>query len=153
MPLISPSRDLIHVVLSDRVFDSTRFKQEAVFEMLEHRQQAATGESTATIALTVKSYADDNGSFGVPLHDKGVPDKTVYLVADNNTVVDATTGTILFVFTNESIPDREEIIAGFSQDVALQGDFFGLLRDNSPIVIGDLIRLHIAQADAMGRFS
>ena len=152
MPLVTPTLNPIKVALTDRVFNDTRFKQEAIFESLMHRQNEA-GDSMAQINVTVKYYADNAGSFGTPLHDKGMPDKSVALMADNNTVVDAADGAILVIFAHESEEERTAIANAYEQPVMLQGTFFATLRDNAPIVIGDMIRLHIAQADAMGKFA
>ncbi len=153
MPLLTPTRELIRVPLTDRVFNDTVIKQEAVFDTLEHRQDAINGVAQVHVVVVVRSYANDNGEFGIALHDKGMPDKRVYLVADNLTVVNAETGEIVLIQAADNYFTWEEDIEALEGNVMFQGDFFLQLRDNAPIVIGDMIRQHIAQADAMGKFA
>lgn len=152
MPLVTPQNELIVINLTDRVFQNTTIKQKATFSGLEHRQNS-DGVSSALIMVLVQYFADSDGDYGVHLHDKGVPDVTKYLVADNDTVVDASTGAILAIKTDGNRDEWESIVNGYEQNVMLQGDFFGYLRDNASIIIGDMIRQHIAQGDAMGKFA
>ena len=150
MPLLTSPRTSIELPVADKIYGDTVIKQKAVFASLNHAQ-FATGESVATVSVQVRSYSLSGGTYGESLHDKGVPDRLVTLVADNKCVVDAETGAILTVRGTETNKEWQAIVDGFDQPVMLQGDFFELLREQ-PIKIGDLIRLHITQADAMGKF-
>ena len=154
MALITHPRTLIEVPLTDRVFDDTTIKQDAIFIGLRHDQNHDTGVGIVSITVLVKSFASDNGAKGIYLGDKGMYDKRIDLVADNDTIVNAATGEILAIRTRMMTPnDWQSIIDALTVDYAYQGDFFIQLREAAPIVIGDMIRQHIAQADAMGKFA
>ncbi|MFD2717915.1 hypothetical protein ACFST9_04265 [Hymenobacter monticola] len=156
MPIIQPTIEKIEVQLSDRIFNDTIIKQVAIFTRLEHRQHPETKVCSALVDVLVKSYSNDNGVNGIHLHDKGVYDRTVPLVADNNTVVRATTGEIVSInpmpFPNQAWKIAVDAIAE-NQDVMYQGDFFWMLRESQEINIGGLIRQHILAADQMGKFA
>ena len=153
MPLVNINRAIIMVPLADRVFAGTIIKQTATFVTLSHVQDPNSGVCSAVIVVLVKYYANNAGALGMSLNDHGVPDKQFNLTADNNTIVDASTGAILAInpVFFES-PEWLAQVAAFTQNVMKQGDFFQAMRDASPIIIGDLIKHHIAQADSMGRF-
>lgn len=155
MPLLSPQHPIIRVPLTDRHFNDTVIKQEATFVTLRHEQHPETGVGTANITVLVKSYATDNGTQGIYLGDKGLADKRVDLVADNNTLVNAQTGAILAIRTTPfDTPEWLATVETFAAtDTMLQGDFFLALRESAPVIIGDMIRQHIAHADAMGKFA
>lgn len=147
MPLQPGTRALIEIPVTDRTFGDTTIKQKAIFNSLFHQQQAS-GECSAIINVTVRSYASVDGDYGVSLHDKGVPDRQISLSADNHSLVDMTTGGLLAIRRMETNLEWNAIINSFEQPTMLQGDFFELLRENSPIEIGDMIRQHIMLADA-----
>jgi hypothetical protein len=153
MPLIPHIPTPIEVSVSDRKVNDTTIKQKAVFQRLEHRI-AYNDEARVAVTVLVELYAADGDSYGEKLVGPGFAGYTVELVADNQTIVDVTTGEILAINTGyKSKMAWEAEAQGYEQPVMFQGDFFELIRDNQPIVIGDLIRQHIAQADAMGKFA
>ena len=75
------------------------------------------------------------------------------LVADNDTIVDATTGQILAIRNDETETTWLAKADAYEQDVMLQGDFFEEVCITLPVVIGNLIKEHITNANAMGRFA
>ncbi len=152
MPLLPGARTLIEIPVADRVFLDSVIRQKARFVSLVHHQYES-GESLAHIAVEVRLYAADGDGFGPVLDGPGFAPYRVELAADNQTVVDAQTGAILAIRQGEAEADWQEKLTGYAQPVMLQGDFFEYLRENVDVRIGDMIRLHIAQADAMGRFA
>ena len=146
MPVNPGLRTLIEIPVSDRVFGDTTIKQKAIFNTLYHHQQA-NGECSVTISVTVRSFSLQDGVYGESLADKGVPDRQISLTADNSTLVDMTTGSLLASRRYETNQEWDVIVNSFTQETMLEGDFFELLRENSPIRIGELIRMHIALAD------
>jgi hypothetical protein len=153
MPLIQHTPQLIEVAVSDRKINDTTIKQKVVFQSLLHRQMS-TGESRVGVTVQVNLYAADGDGYGSQLTGNGFTPYMVELVADNQTIVDASNGAILAINTDyKSKADWEAAANEYEQAVMFQGDFFELLRDNTAIEIGDLIRQHIAQADAMGKFA
>jgi len=152
MPLVNYQRNLIEIDLADRVISGTILKQKATFMSLLHNQNTTTGESSAKITVKVSLYAAAGTAYGVRLNGNGISDYTVDLLANNNTVVDATDGTILAIRGDESEDDWSALLDAYTQPVMLQGHFFEYLRENAQVQIGAMIRQHIAQADAMGRF-
>lgn len=153
MPLLPFYRTRIVVPVSDKVYDSTIIKQEAIFVRLQHNQDHISGVSSAEIIVLLCAYSSIAGEKGMPLNSRGVPDRTVTLVANNDTLVDVATGALLAIFSNEEPTVRQTIIDGFPQNTMLQGDFFAWLRDNNPVRIGDMIHANIIQADTMNKFT
>lgn len=152
MPVKPGLRKRIEIDLSDRVLNSTRWKQRAIcsyFTCLQDEQ----GVCSVSLEVVVRSYSDDKGKYGESLHLRGVPDRAVVIEANNQTLVDFATGAILLVRSDENDVEWEQATAAFPQKTMLQGDYFEWLRENTPLVIGELIRFHILQADARGRFS
>jgi hypothetical protein len=152
MPVKPGLRKRIEIDLSDRVLNSTRWKQRAIcsyFTCLQDEQ----GVCSVSLEVVVRSYSDDKGKYGESLHLRGVPDRAVVIEANNQTLVDFATGAILLVRSGENDIQWEQATAAFAQETMLQGDYFEWLREQAPLVIGELIRHHIRQADAIGRFA
>jgi len=155
MPLVSFPTPVIELPVADRVSGDTRVRQKARFVSLFHQQ---LGESSdARITVRVSLYAADASApagYGAPLSGPGFSAYDAVLSADNRTLVDASNGAILAMQQlGQTAQEWEAVVAGFDQNTMLQGDFFGMLRDTQAVNIGDMIRQHIAQADAMGRFA
>ena len=158
MDLYTPTPIVLPV--SDRVVGDTVIKQKARFAGLLHLQ-TDEGECNARITVRVSLYAADATApdgYGPLLDGPGLSRYTAELVADNNTLVDKRDGSILLY--NGKLAIRQLLSAQEWEEAAapayamLQGDFFELLRENGlPGTIADMIRLHIQQADAMGRFA
>ena len=149
MPLLTPYRQKIQVPVSNRVYGDTIIKQDVVFVRLQHNQDYISGVSTAEIMLLLRAYSSINGNVGVPLNDKGIPDRLIQLVADNSTLVDVATGALLAIRTGETNEAWNTLIGTFPQNTMLQGDYFAWLRDNHPLRIKDMILANITQADTM----
>lgn len=128
--------------------------QEVRFVRLEH-EEFGRFAPRVVITLHVTLYSlDTNGNFLAPLTDDRVGAYSSQLAADNNTVVDATTGAILATrLPGTSAEQWDATLAAFPGDYMYQGTFFLKMRDHQSVVIGDMIRLHIVQADAMGKFN
>jgi len=156
MPLQPYPRTLIEVPVSDRVIADTRIKQKARFYSLLHTQEV-NGVSRVIIKLLVSLYAADSAApdgYGDKLISAGFSAYECELSADNNTLVDpAQAGAILAIRGAATDAQWQATIERFAQDTMLQGDFFEYLREQQPILIGEMIRHHIAAADAMGRFA
>lgn len=155
MPLISHPPTPIIVEVSDRKINDTVIKQKVVFQRLEHRIQP-DGTARVGVSILVELYAASGAGYGEKLSGNGFNPYYDELVADNDTIVDAQTGDILAIningFGHKSQDDWTKQANEFKQNVMFQGDFFEVLRDTQPVEIGALIRQHITQADAMGKF-
>lgn len=155
MPLITHTPSPIVVEVSDRKINDTVIKQKVVFQRLEHRIQT-DGTSRVGVSILVELYAANGTAYGEKLTGNGFNSYYDELVADNNTIVDVQTGDILAInviaFGYKNQPDWIQQANDFKQDVMFQGDFFEVMRDSQPVQIGALIRHHITQADAMGKF-
>ena len=152
MPLLSPPRTFIEAEISDLVLLDTIIKRKVRFEAMHHHQDA-DGQCRATLFVRLYCYANAAGAYGPQLEGPLFRASRRELYADNNCLVDAATGAILAVRDGRSAAEWETLPASFEQPTMLQGDFFEYLRENQPILIGELIRHHIQQADAMGRFA
>lgn len=152
MPLVTPLRQSIDLPVSDRVFHDTRVRQKACFLSLRHEQQP-DGQCSAYITVVVHLYAATEDGYGPAIDGPGFAPYSVVLVADNNTIVEASTGSILRIRAGESNAEWAAAAEAYEQAVMLQGDFFELLRRYSPIDIEEMIIGHIQAADAMGRFA
>ncbi|WP_226163928.1 hypothetical protein, partial [Hymenobacter terricola] len=106
------------------------------------------------VEITMYAAAADGDGYGPELTAEGFLRRQKTLVADNNTVVNPSTGEILLIRTPVQSTDEWLAAANAIPGPAmLQGEFFGLLRSYSPIDIEGLIVTHITQADGMGRFA
>jgi len=156
MPLYSPPQTTIELPVSDRVSGDTRFRQKALFLSLFH-QQLPGGESSVRIVVRVRLYAADASAadgYGPQLTGPGLSSYEATLSADNRTLVDAADGTQLAMRQlGQTEAEWQALVESFPQPTMLQGDFFHALRESQPVQIGDMIRHHIQQADAMGRFA
>lgn len=139
------SRTHIELPVADRL---PGIKQKARFVRLSHGQ-ADNGQCDATITVLVTMYAADGEGYGPALSGPGFSSYLVDLTADNNCLVDATTGAVLARRNGINSVDWQATIDSFAQPTMLQGDFFEYLREHVDVRIGDLIRLHITQADAV----
>ncbi len=93
-------------------------------------------------------YAADGEGYGPELVGRGFAPYKVPLEADNNCLVEVATGAVLARRDGANQADWQATIDSFPQDTMLQGDYFEYLREHVDVRIGDLIRLHITQADA-----
>ena len=159
MALLPYSPTPIELPVSSRVVGDTIFRQKARFMDLTHTQ-SPEGTCRVVVRVLVSLYAAQGEGFGPMLSGLGVSPYIMELVADNNTLVEATTGDILTgeggkLYIRGKVSEQEWEAASTSSPTPLmyQGDFFEYLRENSPINISALIRQHINQADQMGKFS
>lgn len=154
MPLVPFQTEQITLDVQDRVYAGTTIKQKATFTRLAHTQSANT--SNVAIDVRVSMYADDRGAYGPELSGPGFQPYNRQLGADNDTLVNAQTGAILQVRKTGAGRESDDIWMAVAElhpeAVMFQADFFLMLRDTQPIKIGDMIRQHITQADALGRF-
>lgn len=152
MPLEHYEKTSIEMPVSDRIFNDTIIKQKARFVALNHSQNEI--ESRATVTAVVSMFANDNGAYGQELTGNGFHPYNVNMVADNNCLVDATDGSIVAIREpGESDAQWRAKADLHEKPVMFQGDYFEYLREHQPLIIGDLIRLHITQSDAMGLFT
>lgn len=140
------------VEVADLVRGQTRLKQKVRFLRLEHDDEART----ATIYVLVLLFALANsGGYGDPLTTPPFASYTDTIVASNNRLVDVRSGAILAERKPFGTPNAD---ADWLADIArieagavpamYQGDYFLYLRDNQPLLIGEVIRQYIQQADA-----
>lgn len=151
MALIPYKTEQIIIPVADRIFNDTIIKQKATFTTLTHTQ-TANGSNVRVEAL-VTMYSNDNGDYGKPLTGSGFAPYFVTVGADNDTIVNAQTGEILLVRTNESDAFWKAKADTNPEPVMFQADFFIMLRDTQSIEIGELIKKHIIQANNLGRFN
>jgi hypothetical protein len=126
------------------------------FVSLLHEQNS-NGECRALINIAVSMFSrKEDGSLGKRLAGPGFNEYQVELVADNMSLVDLTPenfgGILLIRQAFSTVAEWEKALSEVTVQAMYQGDFFELLREQFPIRIGDMIRLHITQADQMGRF-
>lgn len=152
MPLLAHTPTIIELPVADRVAGDTLIRQKARFVSLLHTQSPA-GECRAVITVLVSLYAADGPGFGPALQGLGFQNYTVELVAANDTLVDAETGQILAMHQGQDAETWQALCNGYTRPVMLQGDWFEAIRETQPVLIGEMIRQHIQQADAMGRFN
>ena len=150
-PYTPPAFEL---AVADRVVGKTIVKQKVRFLRLEHDDQART--ATVHILVMPHAVAEDD-SYGPALT---TPPFTAYadtIVASNNRLVDMRDGTILAeryknadgsAGTDADWQETIDRITASEVPAMYQGDYFLYLRDNQPLVIGDVIRQYIQQADA-----
>jgi hypothetical protein len=157
MPLYPALRQRIIIPLTNLVFGDTIIKQQGIFLELRHAQDAA-GVCQATIDVQVVPYAAEGDDYGPMLPARKVNITVDTLYANNDSIVDASTGAILRIrkpltdMARESESEWLAIAEAYAQSVMFQGDFFEVMRRFSPIDIEEMIITHIQQADAMGRF-
>ena len=151
MPLIPFTSNSIEIEITDIVLKDTVIKQKAIFTGLYHTQ--TNGECRVSIFTSITMYASDNGAYGDVLTGSGFQSFTVELVADNHTVVNALDGSILAIRKLEDDAQWLSLADSFDVPTMLQGDYFETVRNTQSINISDLIKYHILQADAMGKFS
>ena len=151
MPIQSYTPPPFELEVSDLVRGKTQLKQKVQFQRLEHDDVART----ATVHILVVPYAvTEEGGYG---EAQTRPPFTSYpdqIVASNNRLVDMRNGAILAERKFGTPTADADWLAAIdrveaSQVPAMyQGDYFLYLRDNQPLVIGDVIRQYIQQADA-----
>jgi hypothetical protein len=139
---------LIEVPISDYTLGAAAIKRRARFVSLLHHQ--APDGSTRTIVTVAVGLYDDQGQ---PVTGNNFQTFERTIATDNDTVVDMATGTILRTRTTELPAEWNAVLDAYTQPVMLQSDYFVYLRENHPLLIADLIRSHIANADKLGRFS
>jgi hypothetical protein len=137
--------------VADRVHGKTIVKQKVRFTKLEHDDAART----ATVHIQVVPYAvAEDGGYGSALTTPPFLAYADTIVASNNRLVDMRDGTIL-AERQFATPTADtdwlaaiEAVQASQVPAMYQGDYFLYLRDNQPLVIGDVIRQYIQQADA-----
>lgn len=177
MPLIRNLDTQIVLNISDFVIGTTTIKRKAELINLVY---SPTSKSVV-INIAIKAYADSSdGTYGQELSKEELF-KIQYrqLIADNTTLVDANTGTIVLftipsntaefdaLFADE-VPEVPEVLdeegnvlipfqAGIPAgqfngvDVMYEFEFYKLVAANQPVIIDQLIISKIQQADAEGR--
>ena len=156
MPLIPYTPSVIELAIADRIAGDTLIRQKARFLSLFHKQ-TPEGISSVQIVVRVCLYAAEGQGYGPLLSGPGFSSYEATLGADNRTLVDARPEHAGDVLATRELGQTEEawqaVVDSYPQPTMLQGDFFEMLRDNQPVQIGDIIRRHIARADALGRFA
>ena len=155
MPLLPFTPSPIELRVSNKALPGGgRLGQRARFWQFGHTQSPdQLAQSTVLIKVIVTAHDLVGEELGDELSAQGFVPRIVELSADNTTLVEAATGAILADLRGLNLVERQAAIDGFAQDTLLQGDFFELLRDTAPVKIGDLLRQHLQQADALGRFA
>lgn len=155
MPLLRLPQDLIEVRLPNRLISGAfTIGEKARFLTLKHGQNhdgACIVECHVWVTMHALTPEDD---LGAELTGTGFQGRKVTLRADNQTAVEAATGRIVLQKPTDQSYDAWLLeVTAHATDLMLQAEHFIFLRDNAPLVIGDLIRNNILQAIAMGRFA
>ncbi|MDO7849221.1 hypothetical protein Q5H92_22850 [Hymenobacter sp. M29] len=122
------------------------------------------GDTVTVSTFEIEAYfLLENDELGNRFESFKAPDVT--LVADNNCLVSSDGLTILATRSIDPAtgkPMREEelqedfyrrcVALSVNQDTYWQGNAMEVMRENQPIVMGQLMRYHAQQAIAMGRF-
>lgn len=151
MPIQSYSPPPFELEVSDLVRDKTTVKQKVRFLRLEHDDVART----ATVhILVIPHCVAAGGGYGEALTRPPFISYADSIVANNNRLVDARDGSILAERKFNTPTADADWLADIARVEAslvpamYQGDYFLYLRDNQPLVIGNVIRQYIQQADA-----
>lgn len=145
----------IELAVADLVRGKTQLKQKVRFLRLEHNDAART----ATIHVLVLLFAvADDGGYGEALTGPSFSSYTDAIVASNSRLVDMRNGAILAERyakkadgtrgTDADWQATIERVQASEVPAMYQGDYFLYLRDNQPLIIGEVIRQYIQQADA-----
>jgi len=151
MPIQPYTPPPFELEVSDLVRGKTHLKQKVRFLRLEHDD----ANRTATVHIQVVPYAlAEDGSYG---EAQTRPPFTSYfdaIVASNSRLVDMRNGAILAERSFGTPAADADWLAAIARietsavPAMYQGDYFLYLRDNQPLIIGDVIRQYIQQADA-----
>lgn len=176
MPYIPYEKDPIVVEISDRIDGGTRIKRKALFNNMTYSQtgvgsmfnpgDAALNDDQVILNLTIQLYSAGDLDpvtgeyvYGERLAGKkGFSDYPHHIIANNTTMVDATTGEILCPAseydaalaqaTQESI-DVElvlpEVLKG--RNFMREGQRFRMVAENYQITVDPMIIDHIQRAD------
>jgi hypothetical protein len=168
MGLIRYDIPQIIVEISDLTLDSTIIKRKARFDSLHYQQLDQPnydGKQIVVISLTILHYTQlSDGSYGELINNsRGIQSYQTQLIADNSTLVDATTGQIigpssllddpnnlLDAYTDENGVQHDAGIL-FGKDYMYESEFFRRIADQLPVVVDDLIKLHIVTANTDNR--
>ncbi|GAB3303736.1 hypothetical protein [Hymenobacter tenuis] len=144
----------IQYPLSDLTIGDTQVKQMGQLTDFHYHKNRQTGEAWAKITLYVTLHADIAGGIGPELPATVFGEgREEYLVADNNTLVDAETGEILAIKGIHPDAYWQELVEG-ERLVELQGVYFDKYSERIPEQsIADMWRWHILNAVAMGKFT
>jgi hypothetical protein len=143
------------VAISDYVNGSTRYKRKAKWLSFYHAVTPQAGVNLQLVVL-ITAYAAVEGSpeeYGPQLIGPQFRAYESTLQADESTLVDATSGEVLAV-RGALMPEAWQALTdSFEQDIMLQTEYFARARDLGAVAIAPMVLHHIAQADALGRFS
>lgn len=153
MPLLLDDRPLIaRLRVVDRAQDETTICQLATMRSF-NCTQAASGAFSVDIEVWVTQHSVKDGQPGAEL--AGSPGRALRFSGNNLTLVDDATGAELAVRTTETNEQWAAVVASFSQNTRLQGDFFLRLMLGGPVDISQLILYHMQRANdpALNRYA
>jgi hypothetical protein len=155
MPIQPYTPEPFELEVADRVVGQTVVKQKVRFLRLEHDDEART----CTVHVRVLPFAvAPDGGYGELLSAPIFQYPLDAIVASNSRLVDQRTGNILAerfatkadgsTGTDTDWLEAIERLKASEVPAMYQGDYFLWLRDNQPLLIGEVIRQYIRQADA-----
>ncbi|RZL08365.1 MAG: hypothetical protein EOO62_15425 [Hymenobacter sp.] len=155
MPIQAYTPAPFELEVCDLVRGQTQLKQKVRFLRLEHDDQART----ATVHVLVLPFAvAPGGGYGEGLTTPPFLPYADTIVANNNRLVDMRSGAILaerYARNADGTPATDvdwqaviDRVEASEVPAMYQGDYFLYLRDNQPLIIGEVIRQYIRQADA-----
>lgn len=152
MPIQPYTPPPFELPVADLVRGKTHLKQKVRFLRLEHDD----AQRTATIYLLVLLFAlAEHGGYGEALTTPPFASYPATITADNNRLVDMRTGSIVAeryplsgALTDAEWQTAVARVQASPVPAMYQGDYFLYLRDNQPLIIGEVIRQYIQQADA-----
>jgi hypothetical protein len=178
MALIRHNNTDMFVDLSDKVVAGTRIKRKAELVDLYY----STMKKRVAVEVRVHVYAVAQNEFGDEIYGQLLDNEPGFspyhkaIIADNTTVVDATTGAILGSDTDlmdeanflppveakEAVLDVDGIVvepavearpAGkfYGVDYMFEFEFFKRIAETSPVIVDQLIIQKVQGADALGR--
>lgn len=176
MPLVRHEEPQILVEIQDQVDGSTRIKRKARFLNMTYSQGtdfmfgSQPGDSVI-LNLMIEQYAAGaqdpvSGVFayGERLNKRGYQDYPFQIIANNTSVVDATTGEVLceraqydnaLRIANETGVELELVLPDVlkGRNFMFEGERFRMIASSQPITVDPMIVQNIQQADAAGRFN
>lgn len=167
MSLIRFQQPQIVVEIADLTIGSTVIKRKARFDSLVYSQLAIPtppmfkqpgGDSpeTVTVNLTIQFFAkNEDDSYGEPLDGKpGFSSYSFPLIANNTTLVDATTGDV--VGTAAEYEVVANVVEGgkfFGKSLMYENEFFRNMAMNVEVKVDEVIEQYILKASQAGRFN
>lgn len=136
MAHLTYSTPQIEIEITDKVIGGTILKRKATLHTMIYNQAS----KALSLSWVVKYFADDSGDYGAAINVPGIATYSQESIADNRTVVDVATGTILE--PEDEILDVDGERTGTwpgVDDTMGQYDWFYMMAETNPLMVHELI--------------